>query len=74
MICYSCSIFLGEVLFPIKFAAGFVWVYYSIEMNDRASLWCLDFFFFFTLSLLIWSQGLCSSFESLRRIEEMQEY
>ena len=47
MIRYSCSIFLGEVLFPVKFAAGFILVYYSIEMNDRANLWCLDFFFFF---------------------------
>ena len=50
MIRYSRSIFLGEVLFPIKFAAGFILVYYSIEMNDRANLWCLDFFFFFSLS------------------------
>lgn len=53
MICYSCSIFLGEVLFPIKFAAGFVWVYYSIEMNDRASLWCLDIFFLLSHSNLV---------------------
>lgn len=51
MIRYSCSIFLGEVLFPVKFAAGFIWVYYSIEVNDRANLWCLDLFFFHSLTL-----------------------
>lgn len=51
MIRYSCSIFLGEVLFPIKFAAGFIWVYYSIEVNDgKFVVSGFVFFFFFSLS------------------------
>lgn len=49
MIRYSCSIFLGEVLFPIKFAAGFIWVYYSIEVNDGKFV-VSGFVFFFSLS------------------------
>ena len=50
MIRYSCSIFLGEVLFPIKFAAGFIWVYYSIEVNDGEFVVSGFVFFFFSLS------------------------
>lgn len=52
MIRYSCSIFLGEVLFPIKFAAGFIWVYYSIEVNDGEFVVSgFVFFFFHSLTL-----------------------
>ena len=53
MIRYSCSIFLGEVLFPIKFAAGFIWVYYSIEVNDGKFVVSGFVFFFFFHSLTL---------------------
>lgn len=44
MTLHSCSMSLGDVLFPIKFATGFIWVYYSCLMTDRADLWCLSLF------------------------------
>ena len=61
MIRYSCSIFLGEVLFPIKFAAGFIWVYYSIEVNDGKFVVSGFVFFFFFFSLSHSKSGLRAS-------------
>lgn len=72
MTLYSCSMSLGEILFPIKFAAAFIWIYFSSLVNDKTNCGAQEYCFI--LSPQICSQGLCSSFEISRKIEEIPEY
>lgn len=51
MTVYSCRVSLGEILFPVNSAAGFIYVSYSDLMTGRTDLYHPSYFYLLIASM-----------------------